>query len=371
MPESDNKTQSSLPHNNSSLLENEELTQNPQEIIFLKDKDQNFICGSDFAKELINKRYEQLNDCSFDCSRLFDDEENEHNKVILKNESSSSEKMTLDSSGNEHWYKVYKSPVFDEENRLFGVNTVIQNIDKEKAKENRQNLFLATLAHDLKNIQQAQIRSLELLLKGTFGEISEAQKEMLEMTVESSKFMKNLLLSISKTYKDNNGLIVLEKTNFDLNALILKCIKEIECLCFEKNVNILFNSKLNEENSTIYADETQIRRVIENLLNNVVIHAHENTVINVVAQANENDICLSFENQSNVIPKEMQEKIFEKYVSSLKSKFSVGLGLYFCKKVVDAHSGMIYLDCKDETNKFVIKMPKAENSNNLIKEIIL
>ena len=80
----------------------------------------------------------------------------------------------------------------------------------------KKNLFLATLSHDLKNPLQAQISTLELFNKGAFGELNNTQKEILEMMLESSKYMRTMLYSLLKTCKENNGIIYLEKKYFDI-----------------------------------------------------------------------------------------------------------------------------------------------------------
>ena len=60
----------------------------------------------------------------------------------------------------------------------------------------------------MKNPILAQISCLELMLNGAFGELNSEQKEMLEITLESSKYMRDLLYSILKSYKYDNGVFL-------------------------------------------------------------------------------------------------------------------------------------------------------------------
>ena len=53
--------------------------------------------------------------------------------------------------------------------------------------------------------------------------------------------------------------------------------------------------------------------------------------------------------QSKKIPEGLKEHIFDKYVSSDKiGSGGIGLGLYFCKKFIEAYKGNIYVDSDEE-----------------------
>ena len=137
------------------------------------------------------------------------------------------EKTTKDYNGKTHWYKFHKVPILLSNNDVSGLITIVKNIDNEKILENRKSLFLATLSHDLKNPLLAQISSLDLFSKGTFGELNETQKEIIDLILESSQYMRDMLYSLLKAFKDNHGSIKFERQNFDVYKLISKIIKEM------------------------------------------------------------------------------------------------------------------------------------------------
>ena len=60
--------------------------------------------------------------------------------------------------------------------------------DEERLNSQRET-FVASLSHDLKNPTIAQIRALELFLKGSFGNILPQQREIIEMVLDSCKYM--------------------------------------------------------------------------------------------------------------------------------------------------------------------------------------
>ena len=64
------------------------------------------------------------------------------------------------------------------------VNKHFEYINSERNLQNQRETFVASLGHDLKNPTIAQIRGLELLLKGNFGLINNEQKD-----IEDNKFM--------------------------------------------------------------------------------------------------------------------------------------------------------------------------------------
>lgn len=60
---------------------------------------------------------------------------------------------------------------------------------------------ITILSHDLKIPTIAQIRALELLLNGHFGELNNDQREILSLILESCKFLYKVILTLLITCK--------------------------------------------------------------------------------------------------------------------------------------------------------------------------
>ena len=56
--------------------------------------------------------------------------------------------------------------------------------------------YITILSHDLKIPTIAQIRALELLINGQFGELSKEQKEILRLILESCKGLYKVILTL-------------------------------------------------------------------------------------------------------------------------------------------------------------------------------
>jgi two-component system phosphate regulon sensor histidine kinase PhoR len=71
-------------------------------------------------------------------------------------------------------------------------------------------------------------------------------------------------------------------------------------------------------------------------------------------------IFIKIKNTGFNISDNIKEHIFEKYVSkaSLNNNTGSGLGLYYCKTVIEAHKGKISLNTEPNTNEFIIQLPK-------------
>lgn len=232
---------------------------------------------------------------------------------------------------------------------------------------------MATLSHDLKNPLQAQISSLEMLYREYYGKIDKGHQEVMALIIESAKYMKNMLCTLLKTWKQNNGIIQLVYSRFDILSLMTQSIREVRDLGKIKNVEIRFNSKLTEDEKLMYADENQLRRVIGNMLNNAINYAFENSVVDISIKLENGFYVFDFKNESEEISESLKVNIFNKYVcgNPLESNSGVGLGLYFCRKILEAHDGTISLDNIGTKNTFSIKIPKLDEKSALITEVAL
>ena len=62
-------------------------------------------------------------------------------------------------------------------------------------------------------------------------------------------------------------------------------------------------------------------------------------------------------NSGDPIPEKYRGTLFEKYsrINTDSSRYSKGLGLFFCKLVMTAHEGSILLECSEKGNSFVLR----------------
>lgn len=341
--------------------------------LYMKNAKGEYILGTKYAKNFVENGVDVYSGINFDIEESKEQTLSEDSYVLTNKKPLCGEKTTKDSDGKTHWYKFHKVPILLSNNDVSGLITIVKNIDNEKILENRKSLFLATLSHDLKNPLLAQISSLDLFSKGTFGELNETQKEIIDLILESSQYMRDMLYSLLKAFKDNHGSIKFERQNFDVYKLISKIIKEMNDLAVENNIKINFESTISDNNKMIYADEIQLRRVVGNILNNAISYGYKNTEINIKMWTQGQNLKISFENTSDIIPDDLKNIIFDKYVcgKNVTSGLGIGLGLYFCKKVLEAHEGNIHLETNGNHNKFVINLPMLDENTVTISEIVL
>lgn len=235
----------------------------------------------------------------------------------------------------------------------------VKNYKSNYLSSNIDNLFFDTIIHDLKNPLIAQISSLNLLKKGAFGKLNDNQQEIIDEIIKSSEYMKEILYNVLKQGRINNGTLKLNNKNFDVEQLVRTIIKSFEHFALEKNIKI--HLAVNIKNKNFCGDEIQFRRVFENLINNAITYSFENTCVKIQL-FEENDILIfSIENEGYSIEENIKKFIFEKFVKGKESS-GAGLGLFFCKKIIEAYNGEIEVLTNEKENVFLFKIPYQQLS---------
>ena len=250
------------------------------------------------------------------------------------------------------------------------VNRHFRRISAEKNLQAQRETFVASVGHDLKNPTLAQIRGLELLLRGAFGNLNKEQYDILEMILDSCRYMNGMLSSLLETYRNYGGAVKLSFAEFSLTELVNECISEMVYVAKDKSLNIITN--ISGENC-ICADRIQIKRVIMNLLSNAIKYAYKNTDLKLSVHKLFNGISFEFENKSPYIPEKKRKSIFAKYVSyaGVHKELGIGLGLYASKKIIESHNGNLYVKSfKDERNIFGFSIPQKQQTEH-IQEVYL
>ena len=127
----------------------------------------------------------------------------------------------------------------------------------------------------------------------------------------------------------------------DLVKIAAEAVGELAGLAKEKDVEIV----MPPGTAMAPADSATIRRVIENILDNAIRCIQRGGKITLRAECVSGVLRFEIEDNGPGIPVRYHEKIFEKFgqveMRDERKLYSTGLGLNFCKLVVEAHGGAI------------------------------
>ncbi len=235
---------------------------------------------------------------------------------------------------------------------------ILKDVTKDNELQAQKDNFIATLTHDLKTPVRADIMSLELLLKGKFGELTAQQTEILSEMLNSNKFMMNMLDTLLAKYKYENGGVELLKSDFELNKFVNEVARELKCLFEEKQIKCEFDFA--EKEIKIHADKIELKRALSNLISNAIKFNKRKGFVKISTHKEENKIKIIVQDNGIGMSEDKLEHIFDKYVSYAKRfrQLGTGLGLYVAKKIIEAHGGEISVDSEVEKGStFTIELP--------------
>jgi signal transduction histidine kinase len=124
-------------------------------------------------------------------------------------------------------------------------------------------------------------------------------------------------------------------------------------------------SPIVETDCKVWADPILLRRVLENILDNSLRYAPEAGHVGIRMRSTDG-IEIQISNDGPPIAPADRERIFEKFArgsTEIPVAGSAGLGLYFCKRAVEAHGGRIsVLQTAEWPTSFVIQLPNRNGS---------
>jgi signal transduction histidine kinase len=248
---------------------------------------------------------------------------------------------------------------------LNNFNHMLQSIEeKEKLREN----FISNLTHDLKTPLIAENRTLELL--NELIQDKTDQKDLIVGLLKNNQHLLTMVDILLETYTFQDTFIKIHSTTVNIEELLSDCITQLINLAEEKNISI--KNEIPQDLPSIEADINLLKRCFINILINAIENIPLHSEIRVQSQYQEDVLKVSIKDNGSGIPEEELDKIFEKYYSSKRTERKVGsgLGLYICKKIIEAHGGMITVSSQlNEYTEFIITLPvkrgeKQVGSNN-------
>lgn len=152
--------------------------------------------------------------------------------------------------------------------------------------------------------------------------------------------MTSNLLDLSRI--ENDKPLQLSKERFDLRKKIENVVNDICSTAPDnKDIRIRFESNVNNTSVMIEGDKERIFEVISNLLNNAIKFTEKGEVV-IVLNERGGQAIVSIRDTGSGIASEIYPNLFTKFAT--KSEKGTGLGLFLSKNIVESHGGKIWAE---------------------------
>ena len=238
--------------------------------------------------------------------------------------------------------------------RLESALKALEKLDKAKTE------FLSIASHQLRTPLTAIKGYLSMIQEGIYGRFSEEFNEILNKIYLSNTRLIDLVNSLLDISRIEMGRMEFKFEEIQIGKIIESIIEELSIQAKQKNLYLKFE-KPKRPLPKIRADESKIRQVILNLIDNAIRYTEKGGVTikvkNLISA-----IQISVRDTGiGLTPKEV-ESLFGMYARGKGMSIfpeGAGLGLYVARKLLEAHLGRIWAESagKNKGSTFYVDLP--------------
>lgn len=239
--------------------------------------------------------------------------------------------------------------------QLHKTNIKLRKLDKAKTE------FLSIASHQLRTPLSSTKGFLSLLLDGTYGKIPSKSRQALEKICISNERLITLVEDLLNISRIEAGRLTFDFRKESLEKVTQEVLDTMTLVA--KNAGLTLEKKFPAKSPLIYFDRAKMREVISNFIDNAIKYTKEGQVT-VIIEELKTKIRLIVQDTGMGIGKDDLEGIFEKFQRGDRggrvNSNGVGLGLYVCRKIIDAHKGRVWAESDGigKGSRFIIELDK-------------
>src|SRR3569623_476088 len=271
-------------------------------------------------------------------------------------------------NGEYRWFLSRAVPIRDEAGKVirwFGTNTDVTEVRRAqealRESDRRKDLFLAVLAHELRNPLAPIANALQILrMKQDDAQLARNLHEMMERQVGQMVRLVDDLMEVSRI---SRGKIELRKQRIALRAIVQSAIETSRPSI--DGARHRLQVSLPEEELPVEADPVRMTQIFANLLNNAARYTPAGGDIRVAACIAGEQALVTVSDTGKGIAPSMLDSIFELFVQGEarghSSAAGLGVGLTLARELADYHGGSIEAASEGPGSgaQFTVRLPLA------------
>ena len=278
------------------------------------------------------------------------------------------------SDGSRFWGNGFVVATRDARGRLLGFAKVVRNrtdvkeqlealrnrVKAEQEAGRRKDVFLATLAHELRNVLTPLTTGLEIIRRRV-----PATPELdlgMRIVARQAELMRSLVDDLLDLARINEGKIALALKRVALEHIVNQVIDAHRLLADKRRqkLKVLFP----DVPTCVDVDPDRMQQVVTNLLSNAVKYTPEGGMISIKTTVEGNEAVMRIEDSGVGIPPHVQPVIFDLFTQAEAvpgGAAGLGIGLSLVKDIVTLHGGSVQVrsDGIGKGSEFTVRLPLA------------
>jgi len=229
------------------------------------------------------------------------------------------------------------------------------SIDEQVRLARQREDFVSRLTHDLRTPLVAADRMLNLLKRGSFGQIPDSAVEAVVSIQQSNQHLVQMVNTVLEVYRHDAGSKELTFVSINPQEMVEEVVQELTPLAQEKGLALNLDlgecaNSLTSNTCQVMGDRLELRRVFTNLIGNALKFTEAGSVdvrlgvepeTTNSAKSQSPRVTISVEDTGSGIRPEDLQTLFERFRQGKHKRSGSGLGLYLSRRIVEAHQGRI------------------------------
>jgi NtrC-family two-component system sensor histidine kinase KinB len=220
---------------------------------------------------------------------------------------------------------------------ILGAVMVLHDVTEQRAFERVRSEFVLRASHELRTPVTGMHMAFGLFRERAHFPQDSREADLLDTVNEEMQRLMQLINDLLNFSRYQNGLQKLTLAPCSIGDLLEQAQTRFAGSAEQKDIDLLL--ELQEPLPRLQADQPQLERVLDNLIDNALRHTGPGGRIRLQARRHGDRVIISVEDNGEGIAYGQQGRIFEPFVQVGRKKGGAGLGLALCKEIVQLHGG--------------------------------
>lgn len=257
--------------------------------------------------------------------------------------------------GSTVWVEIKTSLVYDGDGHQIGFAGISKDITRRKrAEQERDSLlaweqrtrhglrrFLALVAHDLHQPLTAILGHTQRLQRGRVDPSSPRYTQTLQSIASSGTQMRRLIDDLSDAATIGEGRFMTRPVASDLVVIVREAVEDCQATTDRHRIRAVTPDELRA-----VWDAQRLGQMLRNLLGNAIKYSPDGGIITVTLTRSAHEALIAVEDHGTGIPESRIPELFDLFTRANDDETvsGLGLGLYICRAIVNAHGGRIWAE---------------------------